>query len=147
MFEKFVSEILDSGLATEQEVKPCSEEDVASFNESTGSISPVTYEQFLLKIGKEAGRFMQGTDIFYPGIKGLKNEAIALLEENEEEFELPEDSFVFSMHQGYEFLYFKLSEGDDLGVYQYVEGNGTSEKVWGSFTEFMEQSLKQHIQE
>lgn len=146
MFEDFVNEILSAGLATEKDVQGCSDEELSSLKVSVGHILPNAYECFLLKFGEGAGGFMQGTDIFYSSLKGLKEEAIELLEENEEGFGLPDDAFVFSMHQGYEFLYFKLSDGDDPEVYQYVEGNGKSEKVWRSFTEFMQQSLKQHIQ-
>jgi len=145
MFENLVNEMLRAGLASEKDIQGCSDEELSSLKVSVGHILPNAYEQFLLKFGKGAGEFMQGTDIFYPSIKGLKEEAIELLKENEEEFSLPEDAYVFSMHQGYEFLYFKLSGGDDPEVYQYVEGNGKPEKVWSSFTEFMQQSLKQHI--
>jgi len=146
MFESLVNEILDSGLAVKEDIKYCSNEDITSLRAATGGVLPIVYEQYLLKIGRGAGKFMQGTDIFYPGIQGLKEEAIELLEENEEEFKLPVNAFVFSMHQGYEFLYFLLSGGDDPEIYQYVEGEGAPKKAWDSFTDFLSQSLAQHIQ-
>jgi len=145
-FESLVSEILETGLAVEQDIRCCSFEDVASLEAGVKKALPLAYKDYLLKIGRGAGRFFQGTDIFYPGVKDLKNEAIELLEENEEKFGLPDDAFVFSMHQGYEFLYFMLSENDDPEVYQYVEGEGEPMKVWSSFSSFVNEALSQHIQ-
>lgn len=146
MFENLVKELLDSGLAVKEDIKHCSSEDIASLKATSGGYLPIVYEQYLLKIGRCAGKFMQGTDIFYPSILGLKEDAIELLEENEENFKLPDDAFVFSMHQGYEFLYFLLSDGDDPEIYQYIEGDEAPTKAWDSFTEFLNQSLAQHIQ-
>ena len=148
MLEKSKNDLLDSGVAVDSQISPCLSEDVDSLKKSLGVTKfPEAYEKFLLKIGRGAGSFMQGTDIFYPGIKELNKHAVALLEENGESFVLPEDSIVFSMHQGYEFLYFRLSDGDDPGVYQYVEGSGEPKKVWCSFTEFVEDMLKQHVKD
>lgn len=36
---------------------------------------------------------------------------LVMLGENQDSFNLPEDAFVFSMHQGFEFNYFRFSEG------------------------------------
>ena len=66
------------------------------------------------------------------------------MRENEEGVELSKEDFVFSMHQGYEFTYFKLSEGDDPPVYQYVEGNGSPVLTWNSFSDFLRDSLNQY---
>jgi SMI1-KNR4 cell-wall len=76
---------------------------------------------------------------------GLQEEAVALLNYNNEDFILPTDAFVFSMHQGYEFKYFKTSEGDDPPVYQYVEGNGHPPvMVWNSFSSYLTYCIAQH---
>lgn len=49
-------------------------------------------------------------------------------------FTLPADAFVFSMHQGYEFNFFVICEGNDPPVYKYVEGGGPPVLVWDSFS-------------
>lgn len=145
MFEELIDELLRTGLATKRDIQGCADEEIASLEAAYGAL-PNAYLKFLLELGNGAGEFMQGTDVFYRSLRGLKEDAIELLKENEEEFDFPEDAFVFSMHQGYEFLYFRLSDGDDPGIYQYVEGQGTPQKVWSSFTEFIHDALMLHVQ-
>lgn len=99
------------------------------------------YRNFLLEIGHRAGLLFQGTDIFLGSIKELTKEAKGLLEENQESFNLPEDAFVFSMHQGYEFNYFRFSEGNNPPVYQYIEGEGEPKLAWDSFSSFLSDQI------
>ncbi|MDK2127018.1 SMI1/KNR4 family protein [Parachitinimonas caeni] len=142
--DTLISSLIDAQLCKQGEAKGCSQEEIAALEQSTGLSFPLQYREFLLAIGKRAGRLFQGTDIFLPAISGLKDEAINLLEENEEDFNLPKEAFVFSMHQGYEFNYFNTSEGDDPPVYQYVEGNGPPVLTWNSFSEFLNDSITLH---
>ncbi len=81
---------------------------------------------------------------FLSAINGLKEEAENLLEENGEDFVLPDGVFVFLMHQGYEFDFFSTKEGDDPPVYQYVEGNGSPVLTWKSFSAFLKNSIELH---
>jgi hypothetical protein len=67
-----------------------------------------------------------------------------MLEENNEDFTLPPDAFVFSMYQGYEFKYFLLSDGDDPPVYQYVQNHGLPVMCWESFTAFLVEAINDH---
>jgi hypothetical protein len=100
-------------------------------------------------MGHRAGRFFQGTDIFYgDGLFDLRQDAEELLEEDEgdEVIRLPEDAFVFAMHQGYEFTYFRLSEGDDPPVYQFMEGKGPPVKSWPSFSDYLIAYAELHAQ-
>jgi hypothetical protein len=41
---------------------------------------------------------------------------------------MPPDAFVFWMHQGYQFCFFRTSDGDDPPVYYYLQA-GLSERV------------------
>lgn len=82
---------------------------------------PKTYKDFLLNMGKSAGSYMKGSSVFYDEIFILKEGAKELLEENNFK-EIPENSFVFWMHQGYQMAFFNLDEGDNPPVYYFCEG-------------------------
>lgn len=89
---------------------------------------PPAYKEFLLWMGKHGGGFMKGTDCFYTSLGKNNDYAQELLEENKFPQKLPYDAFVFSMHQGYIFHFFrtvffrKEEERNDPPVYVYVEG-------------------------
>ncbi len=91
----------------------------------------------------EQANFFKGP-IFLLVLDGLMHEAKSLLAEDEAGVTLGENAFVFLMHQGYEFLYFYLSEGDDRPVYQYVEGIGMPMLAWKSFSDFLKDTIDQH---
>lgn len=137
-----IKSLINRGICTAQEIKGLSEEEVATIENEIGHILPVEYREFLLAIGRRAGNFLAGTDIFIASLWDLRDEAIDLLRENHEPTELPPHSFVFSMHQGYEFTYFNLTEGAPP-VYQYVEGNGPPVLCWKSFSDFRIDAINQ----
>lgn len=88
-------------------------------------------------MGRSAGRFFNGTDIFYPRIVGMTDDAALLVSEDAAGIALPDDAFAFAMHQGYEVLFFRTSEGDDPPIYYYLEGSGHFEKKYRSLTEYL----------
>ncbi|CAK7007141.1 SMI1/KNR4 family protein [Saezia sanguinis] len=141
---KLISLLLEKKICKEEDIQGCSIAEIEHLEKSAGLQLPGQYKEFLLAVGKGAGSFFQGSDIFFPLMNGLNKEAIELLEENDEEFDLPENAFVFLMHQGYEFDYFDTSNGNDPPVYQYVEGNGPPVLTWGSFSKFLNDSIMQH---
>lgn len=141
---ELISNLLNRGVCSKGEIHGCSPEEIERFEKTYGLSLPVQYREFLLAVGHGAGMFLQGEDVFLSDLDDLKEAAIDLLEENSEEFHLPEDAFVFLMHQGYEFDYPLRSEGDDPPVYQYVEGNGPPVLTWESFSEFLSDIIDQH---
>ena len=62
---------------------------------------PSVYVEFLTVMGREAGAFLPGTDVFYPHPVELKTEARALLSENGVADFLGDSEVVVSMHQGF----------------------------------------------
>lgn len=114
-------------MASPEQVRPCSEDEVAQLEQRIGQRLPAAYREFLLWMGKGAGRFFVGTDYFYADVSQFDRHiegAKKLLEENNITDPLPEDAFVFYMHQGYQIMYFRLSAGDDPPIYYYGEGEG-----------------------
>lgn len=142
--EAIVSLLLESKIANENEIQGFSELEVEQCEQAIGLILPNQYREFLLAIGHNAGLLFQGTDILFRYVEDLlelRKEAEDLLKENDETVSLPSDAFVFSMHQGYEFNYFVISEGNDPSVYQYIEGDGPPVLVWDSFSAFLRKSI------
>lgn len=128
-------------IATVEEIQGCNENEIKELEKEIGHSFPTMYRTLLLEVGHCAGLLFQGTDIFFGSLKRLTEEANELLEENQESFKLPEDAFVFSMHQGYEFNYFRFSEGENPPVYQYIEGEGDPKIAWDSFSRFLSDGI------
>jgi len=82
-----------------------------------------------------------GTDLWNNNRLDLKEGAIELLEENGIDNFLESDDFVFMMHQGYMFWYFKANGNPDPIVYGYYEGKPNRDN-FGRFSEFIKEYIK-----
>jgi hypothetical protein len=83
---------------------------------------PPIYEEFLKTMGRKAGKWLEGSDCFYPDLLDIKHSAIDLLHENDDPYYLPDDAFVVLMHQGYQFMYFRTTDmNQDPPVQYYTE--------------------------
>jgi len=124
------------------ELHGCSAREIAKIEEFFNVKLPLYYREFLSSMGKEAGKFMRGSSVFYSEIFDLRDGSIRLL--NDDNFKpLPVNAFVFWMHQGYQFAFFYWDEGDNPPVYYYLEGEHYEdfEKKENSFTDFLEKQL------
>ena len=140
-----ISAIVDAGLCQRHEAQGFSPDEIAQIQNELGLILPAQYKEFLSAIGRGAGQYFRGTDMFGSVIRELNQMAVDHLVENKEPFSLPRTLFVFSMHQGYQFDYFDTAEGiDDAPVYQYVEGRGAPLLTWKSLSEFLLASIHWH---
>jgi hypothetical protein len=144
-----ISDLYDSlregGVISKNSLKGCSKSEIQNLEKFFGQPFPVIYKEFLGLIGKEAGNFLSGTDISYKYLKSLQKEAKELLEENRLDVGCLTNAFVFAMHQGYEILFFYVTDGDDPPVYQYVEGNDRAIKAWDSFSDYLKNMANQYI--
>jgi hypothetical protein len=121
------------------EIVPCSEDEINALEYHLGLSLPQAYREFLLWMGHSGGGLLRGSDCFYKHLPHLREWAVELLEEDNFHEPLPDDAFVFFMHQGYQFAFFRLSEGDDPPVYYYHESTDQSSFVIShrSFSEFL----------
>ena len=135
-------QLITNGIAASEEIRGCTPHEIEELERMAGKPLPRAYNDYLLAAGHQAGRLLRGTDKSYGIVAGLTQAARELLAENDLEGELPGDAFVFYMHQGYEFGYFRFSGGEDPPVYQYVEGGGLPKLVWPSFTVYLVERIR-----
>jgi len=129
--------LIKRGVASKENIQGCDAIQIAEIETDCGCELPVAYREFLARMGRRAGDFYVGTDMFYPVLLGLTKEAHDLVAEDNSDISLPQDAIVFSMHQGYQFLFFRAQDGDDPPVYYYMEQSGTFVKKDDSLSKFL----------
>lgn len=119
-------------------LKGCTKKEIYKIEEIYNITLPKAYKRFLEIMGKGAGKFMRGSSAFYNEIFDLREESIELVNESLGR-ELPENSFVFFMHQGYQFAFFYLQGSEDPAVYYFSGGSQQGEliELTPSFTDFL----------
>jgi hypothetical protein len=106
---------------------------------------PLDYKIFLKKMGKTADKFLRGEDCFYDRIFELREYANDLLADDNSQFKLKKDHFVFYSHQGYIFAFFDSSIQENTPIYYYLEGDLEPNIKYDSLSDFLEEQLKNHI--
>ena len=134
---EFADALQSRGVATKHLIRGCTQAEIEEIESDVGRTLPLAYREFLVRMGREAGAFFVGTDMFYPNILGNTDAAHGLVSEDKSGLELPRDAIAFSMHQGYQFLFVRAEEGDDPPVYYYMEQTGQFVKKADRFTQFL----------
>ena len=126
---------------------PCSDAEIGLLESALGLPIPAAFKEFLAWIGKGAGDFMMGSDFYYECMFGLREDAQELLDENNFPKPLPNDAIVFFMHQGYQFAFIKVSDGNHSPVYYYNEAyHDTDFKCTDSFDEYLTSRIRTAMQ-
>jgi len=121
------------------QMKSCSESEIAKIvHMSVEKSLPESYIKFMKYAGNGID-FLRGSSYESKELMNLKEWAIDLLEENNSSEKIDDNLFVFFMHQGYQFYFFNIDEGDDPPVYFYSEGenNECFVKKHESFSRFL----------
>ena len=129
--------LLSRGIATKDLIKGCTPTEIEKIESDVGRALPLAYREFLVRMGRGAGAFFVGTDMFYPNILGNTDAAHELVGEDNSGLELPRDAIVISMHQGYQFLFVQADDGDDPPVHYYMEQSGKFVKKADRLTQFL----------
>src|SRR5882672_9133994 len=82
----------------------CSSKEISNIESFFHVNLPEIYREFLLTMGKGAGTYMEGSSVFYNEIFDLREGGLSLL--NDDGLDLPDNAFIFWMHQGYQFAFF-----------------------------------------
>ena len=122
---------------------PCTEADVIEIEKRFNNIKlPLIYKEFLLAMGNGARGFMQGSSVFLDELYELKDGAIEIIHDNNLGL-LPDNAFVFWLHQGYQMAYFIIDGSSTLPIYYFGEGAGMNEVklVFDRFIDFLDLQL------
>ena len=135
-------------ISNESDLSPCSDLEIIQLERQQGINLPSTYKDFLKMMGHGAGKFLRGSDCFYQHLPQIQEWAKQLLVENDFPQTLPEDAFVFFMHQGYQFSFFRLSEGDNPPTYSYCEGQEEAYfvKSHDQFSDFLSVEINLYLE-
>jgi hypothetical protein len=145
VIDRAAARLIDAGLADEAALWGCRAEEVAQLEGSLGVALPSIYRQFLARMGRSTGAFLTGTDFLFARLVDLRGEAEHLLEEVNSPFRLAKADFVFTMHQGYQFLYFTTGEADDPSVWHFAEGDAEPRRVFAHFSEWLSACITDEI--
>ena len=129
--------LIGQGVATKSTINGCSAKEIEEVEVDVEQPLPLAYRQFLATMGRGAGRFFVGTDLFFPGVIGNTEAAHELVAEDKSGLALPKDAIAFMMHQGYQFMFIRADEGDDPPVYHYIEQSGEFAKKAEKLTQFL----------
>ncbi|QHS58054.1 SMI1/KNR4 family protein [Chitinophaga agri] len=123
-------------------LRGCKSSDVKKIENFFNITLPSKYKDFLYAMGRDGDKFMRGSSAFYSEILYLREDFIDILQERNRI--LPDETFVFWSHQGYQFAFFFLNDGDDPPVYFYYEGKNFDNfvKKEESFTDFLTVQLE-----
>lgn len=127
---------------------PCTKEEIYGLESRLQLFLPDAYKEFLLWGGKWARGFLEGSSCgsycFFEDLLDIQEIAVELLEDNQFAESLPPDAFVFFMHQGYFFRFFKTSEGNNPPIYSYLDGQAllTFKNEYPSYSNFLENELE-----
>lgn len=104
-----------------------------------GKVLPTIYKEFYAQCKKATPKKLIGTDLLheYPE---LNKWACEILEENQLDNFLEKDDFVFMMHQGYLFWYFKADGTDNPMVHGFNEVDKAPKQI-SSLSDFLIQYL------
>lgn len=132
--------LISLGVASAKDIVGCSTEEIERLQKTSKMRLPDAYLQFLRVAGKRAGRFLLDVEIFYDDVDRLNQKAFEKLELWEEgKLRLPDNSFVFSMRYGEQFMFFVVDgQRSDPEIFHYYEGSGFFKKVANSFWEVIE---------
>lgn len=137
----FVERIIAAGLNEERDIAGLSDIEVLEVESAQGVKLPMIYRDFLKECGRGAGLFERDADFFYPAIKSLKEELSEMLAEEGIDFCIPENAFVFSAYQGYQYCYFLCSDNQDPPVYKIDDGGGAAVIIADSFSQHVEKAI------
>ena len=143
--QESVKKLVSAGLASPSQVVGCSDTEIRQLESLVNAKLPIIYKEFLKTMGQCAGSFLAGTDLFMPKLFNLRTWAETLLQRTDSPFRLPPSIFVFLVHQGYQFMFFHLNQGDDPEVFHFEEGEEQPRAVFSHFTDWLAASVDDEI--
>ncbi|MBO0883783.1 MAG: SMI1/KNR4 family protein [Mycobacterium sp.] len=142
-----VAMMADGVTATAEQLRGLTPIEVSEVERDQPAPLASTYRRFLELIGRGAGRFLRGSDVFYPSILGLGRDARELLVENNVRFTMTDEDRVILMHQGYQFDFLR-GTCPDPEVWSYCEGGAVTQPAlsYPHFTDWLAAQVREQTQ-
>lgn len=135
---------LETSSIVDGSVEGCSGAEIEEIDSAVGVTLPDAYVAFLRRMGRSAGTFLRGDDLFYlDDIPRLQDTARDLTDDTN--VELPDDAVVFLGHHDYVFLYFRPTDPDPP-VYRYLDGEDELERVHGTFSAWLSNAVEDELE-
>jgi hypothetical protein len=133
------NKMFEKAVVTPDEMIGFNDPEISSIMKAQGVTRlPKTYKEFLVTMGKNAGKLWYPAVASGDNLGNFKQGAQNLLDIDGNPFELPADAFVFFMQEGLIFYYFLTeNDDDDPPVYGYIEVEYVHEKVDEHLTDFL----------
>lgn len=133
--------LLDSDIAREDELAGCSEDELTEIRAiNPGVVIPELYLAFMREMGRRTGYLLAGTDIRYPEYVEYQDDVREFAGEDPSFH--PDEWFVFALHQGYQFYYFR--DGDPR-VYVHSEGENNPFIEYTSFEDLIDSLITEAL--
>ena len=130
--EEILYRIENSGIEPAYTTARCTKEEIEKLEKECHLKLPEVYKRFLLSFGKSTGSSFLGEAIFlYSGILEFQH-----LVDQEARNKIPSTAYVFLIHDVL-ILFFDTAIGDDPPIYRLMEHDSKPEKVFDSFTEWL----------
>lgn len=130
-----LGEICDGFTASAHDLQALPPHAVAAVEEDQPAGLSGAYRAFLEEAGGGAGRFLQGSDVFYPSVLGIRVTAQELLRRSSG-LELLATDRVFLMHHDAQFD-FTRGDGEDPAVWSYNDGDEAPTLAYARFTDWL----------
>ena len=140
------AKLLSSRLASDENIVGCSEGEILQFEAESHFQLPIAYREFLIACGHGAGEFMMGTDWMIPELLGIQASARSLMQRNIPSLELPDNAFVFAMHQGYQFLFLHCGTEKDPAVFHFLQSDTAPFEVSPTFTSWLQGCVQDEVE-
>lgn len=135
--------ICDGVTATSADLRALNDDDIRRVEADQPVPLSDAYRAFLRAAGGGAGRFLQGSDVFYPHLLGIRAAAGEIMAANG--LSLEEDDRVILIHQGSQ-LDFTRGRGTDPEVWSYTDGDDGPTPVYPCFTAWLAANVEEQTQ-
>lgn len=138
IIEQLTENLIKNKVASPKNIRGCSELEINELESYFNVKLPQLYKEFLKKMGKQAGDYRVGTDIFYEDLYDLRQQFQDILDDHNNPFLLKPSIFVFSVHQGVIFHFFDTGDDyTDPPVYGYLEGEKNVKLIYEKYSKYL----------
>jgi len=138
MIKSFKDILIKNNVLFSEDVLGISEKEITIIEDEFNLMLPKSYKKFLSIFGRNSGELFESDDIHYPDLLSFRSDFFEFLEEEEIDFNLQENAYIFQVYQDHTFLYFICDGNEDPVVYSF---NGEVKLEHASFTKYFKMSV------